>query len=140
MDETGRGAVVLATALRDAHFRIKRLARGWEEHAPVAARRGRDSLGPCWQYSDSPDQAVYLDGQAIGLAGGRTVVLSLSVDFRSEGTDLVVGVAVEDEDGNVEELLGTGPEDFVRSADGLAAELARCLDRMEGLDLPDVLR
>ncbi|OKJ13865.1 hypothetical protein [Kitasatospora sp. CB01950] len=43
MDDTGRGAVALAVALRDAHFRLKALVRGWEERLPG---RGRQSLGP----------------------------------------------------------------------------------------------
>ncbi|BFV59815.1 hypothetical protein KCMC57_up49190 [Kitasatospora sp. CMC57] len=140
MDDTGQGAVVLAVALRDAHFRLKQLARAWEERTPVGTARGRESLGPLWQYSDDPDGATYTDGHLLGLAGNRTVVFELSVSFRTSGTDMLAGVSVEDDVGSVAELLSTGPEEFPRSTDHLVIEIGRCLDRMEQLDLSDVVR
>ncbi|MFF2548879.1 hypothetical protein ACFVUY_40845 [Kitasatospora sp. NPDC058063] len=140
MDDTGQGAVALAVALRDAHFRLKRLAQAWEERAPAGAARGRESLGPLWQYSDAPDDASYTDGHVLGLAGNLTVVFELSIRFRASGTDMLAGVSVEDDAGNIAELLSTGPEEFPLSADDLGIEIGRCLDRMEQLDLSDVIR
>ncbi|GAA2782561.1 hypothetical protein GCM10010441_04320 [Kitasatospora paracochleata] len=139
MDGTGRAAVGLAVALRDAHFRLKCLARAWEDGAPKGAVRGRAALGPTWQYTDDPDRATYTDGQAIELADGLTVVLELSVRFSAAGTDLLAGAYVEGDDGNAAELLSTGPEEFPPSADALVAEIGRCLDRMEHLDPAGVL-
>lgn len=63
MDGSGQGAVALAVALRDAHFKLKSLARAWEERASLGTVRSRESLGPVWQYSDDPDQVSYSDGQ-----------------------------------------------------------------------------
>ncbi|WP_190214767.1 hypothetical protein [Kitasatospora indigofera] len=102
--------------------------------------RERESLGPVWQYSDDPDEASYTDGQVLGLAGSLTVVFALSVSFRASGTDILAGVSVEDDAGNSEELLSTGPEEFPPSAEDLVVEIGRCLDRMERLDLSDVVR
>ncbi|MEU3498770.1 hypothetical protein ABZ747_35450 [Kitasatospora cineracea] len=53
---------------------------------------------------------------------------------------MLAGVAVEDDAGNAEELLSTGPEDFPLSADDLGIEIGRCLERMEQLDLSGMIR
>ncbi|MGA5823749.1 hypothetical protein ACPC54_38550 [Kitasatospora sp. NPDC094028] len=140
MDDTGHAAVALAVALRDAHFGLKRLARAWEEGAPVGLVRRRESLGPAWQYSDQPDEASYTDGQMIELASNLTVVVQLSISFSATGTDMLATVSVEDDGGNVAELLSTGPEEFALSAEDLVTEIVQCLDRMERLDLSGVIR
>ncbi|MFD8483053.1 hypothetical protein [Kitasatospora sp. NPDC059673] len=129
-----------AVALRDAHFRLKRLVRAWEEGAPVSTVCGREPLGPAWQYSDRPDEACYLDGRVIELASGLTVVAQLTVGFGTIGADVLASVTVEDDEGNVTELLSTGPEEFPASAAELATEIGRCLTRMEQLDLSPVVR
>ncbi|MFF0294627.1 hypothetical protein ACFYST_14855 [Kitasatospora sp. NPDC004614] len=133
MNDVGHTAV----ALRDAHFRLKRLARTWAEAGTV---RGREPLGPAWQYSDLPDEACYLDGQTLELAGGLTLIAQLAVSFATTGTDMLASVTVEDDEGNVTELLSTGPEEFPTTAAELATEIDRCLTRMERLDLPPALR
>ncbi|MFG2913720.1 hypothetical protein ACGF0D_12615 [Kitasatospora sp. NPDC048298] len=140
MDGTGQAAVALAVVLRDAHFGLRRLARAWEEGAPVGSVRRRESLGPGWQFSDRPDEASYADGQVIELASGLTVAVQLSIGFSVTGTDLLATVAVEDDEGNVAELLSTGPEEFPLSAEDLIVEIGQCLNRMERLDLSGVIR
>lgn len=140
MDGTGQAAVALAVALRDAHFGLKGLARGWEEGAPVGSVRGRASLGPAWQYSDRPDEASYADGQVIELASGLTVVVQLSISFSATGSDMLAAVSVEDDGGNVAELLSTGPDEFPLSAEDLVTEIGQCLERMKRLDLFAELR
>ncbi|MFD7644522.1 hypothetical protein ACFV4P_28190 [Kitasatospora sp. NPDC059795] len=135
MDDTGRGAVALAVALRDAHFRLKALVRGWEERLPG---RGRQSLGPVWQYADDPDEASYADGWVLELDGGLAVVFQLHIRFGAAGTDLLAEVSVQNEAGDVAELLAVGPEEFPPSAGALAAEIAHCLDHLERLDLSAV--
>ncbi|MFF2628536.1 hypothetical protein ACFVUN_22525 [Kitasatospora griseola] len=139
MNTSGQAAVALAVALRDAHFRLKALARVWEENAPAGAVHGRRPLGPAWQYSDRPDEASYTDGLLIELADGLALLLHLSVDFGAAGTDLQATVAVEDGEGNVEELLSTGPEEYPVSAEDLAAAIGQCLARLERLDPSGVI-
>ncbi|MFD9124085.1 hypothetical protein [Kitasatospora sp. NPDC059571] len=138
--DAGHGAVALAVALRDAHFRLKGLARAWEEGALAGPTCGCESLGPVWQYSDRPDEATYTDGQAIGLAGNLTVILELSIGFSHAGTDMLAGVSVEDDGGNVAELLSTGPEEFPATTADLVTAIDRCLDSMERLDVADAIR
>lgn len=143
MDDTGQAAVAVAVALRHAHFGLKRLARAWEEGAPVGLVRRREPLGPVWQYSDRPDEASYTDGQVIELASGLTVVVQLSIDFSATGTDMLATVSVEDvedDGGSIAELLSTGPEEFPLSAEDLVTEIRQCLERMERLDLSGVIR
>ncbi|MFD8596647.1 hypothetical protein ACFV1L_16760 [Kitasatospora sp. NPDC059646] len=137
MNDSG---VSLAVALRDAHFALKALARTWAETAPPGSVRSREPLGPTWQYGDLPDSAAYLDGQALDLADGLTLTVHLSVDFAAAGTDLLAAVTVEDPEGNLAELLSTGPEEFPAGTADLAAEIARCLTRLSDLDLPAALR
>ncbi|MFD4659829.1 hypothetical protein ACFWP2_29850 [Kitasatospora sp. NPDC058444] len=139
MDGSGQAAVALAVALRDAHFKLKGLARAWEERASTGSVRSRESLGPVWQYSDDPDQASYSDGQMIELANNAAVVFQLSIGFSAGGTDLLAGVSLEDDGGNVTELLSTGPEEFPPSSEALVTEIGLCLDRMEALDLSGVI-
>ncbi|MFJ5927022.1 hypothetical protein ACIQF6_30970 [Kitasatospora sp. NPDC092948] len=140
MNDSGQAAVGAVVALRDAHFRLTALARAWEEHAPAGSVRGRMPLGPEWHWSDRPDQASYSDGRLIELTGGLTLALHLAVRFDAAGTDLQASLSVEDRDGNVEELLCTGPEEFPASAEELAAAIGQCLDRLERLDPSSVWR
>ncbi|KDN88058.1 hypothetical protein [Kitasatospora cheerisanensis] len=137
---TNDSAVALAVALRDAHFGLKALARDWAQSAPPGSVRSREALGPTWQYGDLPDRAAYLDGQALELAGGLTLTVRLAVDFAAGGTDLLAAVTVEDEEGNLAELLSTGPEEFPAGAAELADGIGRCLARLNELDLPAALR
>ncbi|WP_143200145.1 hypothetical protein [Kitasatospora sp. CB01950] len=65
-------------------------------------------------------------------------MFQLHIRFGAAGTDLLAEVSVQDEAGDVAELLAVGPEEFPPSAGALAAEIARCLDRLERLDLSGI--
>ncbi|MGW6706419.1 hypothetical protein ACWGDE_16195 [Streptomyces sp. NPDC054956] len=140
MDDTGRASVALAVALRDTHFRLKALARSWEERAAAGVVQQRESLGPTWQYSDDPDLASYADGQVIVLANGICVIFQLAIRFGGEAVDMLASINLEDDDEVFMELLSTGPEEFPVSGDDLVTEIGRCLEQMERVDLASVLR
>ncbi|MEY9875010.1 hypothetical protein ABH931_004511 [Streptacidiphilus sp. MAP12-33] len=132
-DEQTAGTVALAVALRDAHFRLKHLARTWGEQVPPGTRVGYEALGPAWSYGESPDEASYLDGHAVHY-GATALVLELLIQFLAAGTDLSLAVHTSNADGDGSQLLLTGPLEHPATARELAAELDRCLLRAERLD------
>ena len=139
MDTSGRGALDLAVALREAHFRLRALARSWEEALPGGRVLERRPLGPSWSYDEAPDQAAYGDGQAVQLDERSVLLCELAVNFRAAGVDMAARITLETDGEDCVDLLATGPLEFPDSSDDLVREIRRCLASLEQADLTAVL-
>ena len=140
MDESGRGAVELAVALRDAHFQLKALARAWEERLLAGVVRGREPLGPTWHYGDDSRQAAYHDGQMILLDGDRSLICEIAVSFNADQADIFARAARENDDQeDGAELARTGPLEFPDSAAQLMKEIRRCVRHLDTADLSTLM-
>ena len=141
MDESARGAIELAIALRDAHFQLKRLAGRWEDQLPAGTVQDRGSLGPTWHYGEDPRQAAYLDGQTLLLTQGRTLTCELIISLHADQVDMLARAAWESDDqSDGADLASTGPLEFPTSSRRLAQEIRQCVEHLAATALTTLTR
>ncbi|MFD0567919.1 hypothetical protein ACFQ2M_42515 [Kitasatospora saccharophila] len=127
--------MALTVALRDAHFRMKNIVREWEESAPAGVALRRNSIGPAWQYEESPNSSSYIDGHVLELANGVEIICQISIRFDTAGTDLLASISIEGEEDVFLEPVTTGPNEFPVGSEDLVREIGNAVSEMEGIDI-----